>query len=270
MEPNQDVKETDPSTSPEGIKDGDHQKAGSGSDIPDGGKPGDTPKDIPYARFKEVIDKNTSLEKVVTFFRQYIQTPDDLVAFKEWQKKATEKAKDEEADGEISAEQLAKFRKAMKLANPELEELVERMRRQEEAKYDSQFDTAEDQIRELCKKTGFPEDEQAVARVAVHIMDEIRSDEKLLRQWQAGNLRCVDAAFKNYLDFLYKMGRPQKERKETDLLAERRRIMRTPALPSGKAGGPATPSEKRSPEDKGITKKTHEDAWEVFQSHMNE
>lgn len=251
-------------------KDDKHQSAGSGSDIPDGDESGDK-KQIPYPRFKEVVDKANSLEKVVNFFRQHIETPEDLIQFKEYQKQMLEKAKSEEDKGNITPEQLARFKKAMDLANPQLAAVVKRMEQQEEARMEAQFDSAEEQIRELCETAGLPVDNDKIfSRIAVHIMDEIRSDEKLLRMWHAGNMKCVDKAFKNYTDeYLSTIRKGSDKKPENKMLAERRRIMRMPALPSGRSSGPSAPPERKQ-EEKGITKKTHEDAWDVFQSHMQE
>jgi len=85
-------------------------------------------------------------------------------------------------------------------------------------------------------------------------------------------MKCVDKAFKNYtneyLATIRKTGDGGKK-PENKILAERRRIMRMPALPSGRSGGPSGAPERKA-EEKGITKQTHEDAWAVFQSHMNE
>lgn len=252
------------------LQDGNHQKAGAGSDIPGGEK--NDPKDIPYPRFKEVVDKANGLEKVVNFFRQHIESPEQLLAFKEWQKEQLEKAKADEQKGDITPEQLAKFKRAMDLANPKLAAVVERLEREQESKLDAQFDAAEEQIRELCDANGLPtENEKVFSRIAVHIMDEIRSDEKLLRMWHAGNMKCVDKAFKNYTDEYLKTIRGNGGKKAEDKqLAERRRIMRIPALPSGRTAGPSGPPERKNPEDKGITKQAHEDAWAVFQSHMQD
>jgi hypothetical protein len=252
------------------ITDDKHQNAGAGSEIPDGGESGDK-KQIPYERCKEVIDKVSGLEKIVNFFRSHIETPEDLIAFAEYKKEMLAKASSDRAKGNISADQLARFKEAMDAANPELKALVEQNKADKEAKLDAQFDDAEDQIRDLCKTAKLPIEGRNFARIAVHVMDEIRSDEKLLKAWHAGNMKCVDRAFKLYTEEYLSEMRGTDDKKGKDLLAEKRRIMRMPALPSGKSGGPSgAPVDKRAPEDRGITKKTHEDAWDVFQSHMNE
>ena len=264
----QDVKDPEKSSNSEEELDDKHQKAGSDSDISDDDKSKE-PKSIPYPRFKEVVDKLNKLEGVVDFFRSHIETPEDLVQFKEWRQSVIEKAEKEKEKGELTSAQLAKLRQAMDAADPERKAILDQIKADREAKLDAQFDDAEDQIRELCDSAGFPKDEKVVARIAVHVMDEIRTDEKLLRMWHAGNLKCVDKAFKKYTDEFLSVMRKGDGKQPNKMLEEKRRIMRLPALPSGKSGGPSGAPERKQ-QEKGITKQTHEDAWEVFQSHMNE
>ena len=265
----EDVKNTGSTSGSDSDLDDKHQRADADSDMSDGDKSGE-PKQIPYARFKEVIEQSNGLKKVVDFFRSHIETPEDLIAFKEYKQKMLDKAQDQKDEGEISAAQLAKFKKAMELANPELAAIAKSIKEEKEAKMDAQFDEAEDQIRELCASNNFPKDEKVISRIAVHVMDEIRSDEKLLRMWQAGNMKCVDKAFKAYNDeYLSIMRKGDNGNKGDKMLAEKRRIMRMPALPSGKSGNLSGAPERKA-EDKGLTKQAHEDAWAVFQSHMND
>jgi hypothetical protein len=249
-------------------EDGESPKlAADGSVIPDGDK-SKTPRDIPYSRFKEVNDQAKKAQEIVEWYRQKIGDPDDVVAFRQWKAEQVARAKEAEEDGKISPEKLANIRKLMREADPEYKQLLEDRKRSEQERIDSQFEDAEDQIRDLTKAAGIPQDEKIIARVAAHIMDEIRSDEKLMRMWQTGNMKCVGKAWeqysKEYLDPMRKVsGKAQSD------LADKRRISRLPSLPSG--GSPATSkAPERKPDDKGINKQTHEDAWAVIQAHLNE
>jgi hypothetical protein len=262
----EDVNNQGASSTPDSSDD-ENRKAADGSDIPDGDK-SKAPRDIPYSRFKEVNDKAQKSQEVVDWYRKNIGDPDDVIAFRQWKNSQVEKAKEAQQDGEISAEKLAAIRKLMRDADPEYKAMLEERKLHEKERIEAQFDDAEDQIRDLTKAAGIPQDEKIISRIAAHIMDEIRSDEKLMRMWQTGNMKCIEKAWKQYdTDYLSAM-RKVTGKAQNDL-ADKRRISRLPSLPSG--GSPATSkAPERKADDKGINKQTHEDAWAVVQAHMNE
>lgn len=242
------------------------EKAGADSDKSAGDKSKDS-RQIPYSRFKEVVDKHAQAEQIINWYRENIGDPDKVIEFQKWKNEQLEHAKEEEAKGKISPEKLANIRKLMREADPEYKDFLEERKREKQEKMEAQVDDAEEEIRDLCGKAGFPKDEKVISRVAVHIMDEIKNDPKLLRMWQTGNMGCISKAFKAYQeDFLTPMGKTS-GKVNGDKITDKRRISRLPAFPSG--GSPETSrTEKRDPNDKGINKGVHEKAWDVLQSYL--
>jgi hypothetical protein len=263
----EDVKDSAQSSGAGSSDEENRNLAADASDNADGDK-SKAPRDIPYSRFKEVNDKAQKSQEVVDWYRKNIGDPDDVIAFRQWKTSQVEKAKEAEKDGDISPEKLAAIRKLMREADPEYKQLLEERKLREQERIDAQFDDAEEQIRDLTKAAGLPQDEKIISRVAAHVMDEIRSDEKLMRMWQTGNMKCIPKAWEKYQEEYLSPMRKVSGKAQNDL-ADKRRISRLPSLPSG--GSPATSKAiERKPEDKGINKQTHDDAWAVVQAHMNE
>jgi hypothetical protein len=263
----QDVKQNGgQSDTDEDLQDKSH-KAGASSDIEAGDESENKPpRDIPYSRFKEVNDEAKESKQIVDWYRKNIGDPNDVVEFQKWKQAQLARAKEDAEDGEISPAKLAAIKKLMRAADPEYAEFLERQKTSDKERLEAQFDDAEDQIRELAKTAGLPQDEKIITRVGRHIMEEINSDPKLLRQWQTGNLSCIKRAFTRYQEeYLAPMRKTAA--KPTNDLADKRRIARLPSLPSGGSASTSRAPE-RKPEDRGINKQTHEDAWAVVQSHL--
>jgi hypothetical protein len=205
---------------------------------------------------------------IVDWYRENIGDPNDVVEFKQWKAEQIQKAKADEAKGKISPEKLAQIRQLMREADPAYAKFIDKQEREEEERMDGQFDDAADRVRELCQQAGYPTEEKISARIGAHVIDEIKADKKLMQMWQRGNLKCIDIGFKRYCDeFLTPMSKTNG--KSDRGLADLRKISRLPALPQGgSAAGSKPPA--RKPEDRGITKQAHEDAWEVMQSHMRD
>ena len=254
----------DPSKSGEHATDGDKsgKKAGEG----------DTREQpIPYPRFKEVNEKYQEAQEIVDWYRDNIGDPDDVLAFRSWkaeQVKAAEKAKEK---GKISPERLEQVRELMKMAFPQIDQVTAKQEKDEEARFEGQLDDAAERIRELCEDHDLPQDDKISGRIGLHILDEIRSDKKLAGMWNRGNLKCVDIAFKRYVeDFLGHFRKGGKNGKgDTKDVAGLRKISRLPSIPHGGETRTFEPP-KRKEGDKGITKQAHEDAWAILQSHMTE
>lgn len=242
------------------------QKAGSDSDMSDGDASGKTPRDIPYTRFKAKVDEAKQAKEIVDWYRQNIGDPSEVVKFQKWKSEQIERAKEAEQEGEISPAKLAAIKKLIGVAYPEIPSYLEKQKKDAQEKIDAQFDDAEDQIRELAKNANLPQDEKIIKRVAIHVMEEINSDDRLLRQWKSGNLSCIKKAFSRYQEEYLSPLRKLAAKPQIDL-AEKRRIQRLPSLPSG---GSASTSKgvERKPGDKGITKQTHEDAWALVQENL--
>ncbi|HCV42398.1 MAG TPA: hypothetical protein DGH68_02870 [Bacteroidetes bacterium] len=255
------------SGSDESQNDEGQNQAADGSDKPDGKESGKEPRQIPYTRFKEVNDKATQSQEIVDWYREHVGEPEEVLEFKKWKQEQVKRAEKDEAKGKISPDKLAEVRRLMRDADPELVELLEERKRDKQEKMDAQFDDAEEKIRDLCKSAGFPGEEKIVARIAAHVMDEIKADKALMRKWNQGNLSCIDKAFKTYVDEFLPAIRKSNGKNEQNL-ADKRRISRLPSLPAG-GSGVTHKAPERTQEDRGITKKTHDDAWAVFQSHMN-
>jgi hypothetical protein len=240
------------------------QGAGQSDDTDSNGKSKTPPKDIPYSRFKEVNDKAKQAENVVAWYRENIGDPKDVLEFQKWKKGQTDRAKQDAAEGNLSPEKLKQFRDLMRAADPEYKEFLDNQRMTQEQRSEAQFDEAEELIRDLAKEGGFPEDEAIVARVATHVMDEIKSDEKLLRAWQSGNTASViKKAYTRYIeDFVGKI-RPKSDNGKS-AIAAKRDLKGLPSLPrGGSSAGPTIP--KRDPNDKGITKNAHKSAWALIE-----
>jgi hypothetical protein len=264
----EDVKNTEQSSGSENDLSGKpNDGAGQGADTSDGAA-GKTPQSIPYSRFKEVNDEAKQAKQVVDWYRQNIGDPDDVLEFRKWKQETLSKAKQDESAGDISPEKLAQVRKLMRAADPEYAQMLEDRTTREQERIEAQLDEAEETIRDLAKSAGFPQDEKVVARIAAHIMAEVDADDTLLRQWRSGKTSCLKKAFERYVEEYITPVRKVADRQKSDI-ADRRKIARLPSLPSGGSASSTKP-QPRSAEDRGINKKTHEDAWAVLQDHLNE
>jgi hypothetical protein len=223
------------------------------------------PSNIPYSRFKQVNDEAKQSKSVVDWYRQNVGDPDDVLEFKKWKAEQTKRVKEDADNGDLSQDKLAQFKKLMRAADPEYAEFLENQKFTQEQRSEAQFDEAEDLIRDLSKDSGFPEDESVISRIAAHIMDEVKSDEKLLRAWQAGHTASViKKAYNRYMeDFVGKIRTKPDNGKA--IIAEKRGIKNLPMLPKGgSSSAPSVP--KRDKDDKGLTKKAHKSAWDYIQS----
>lgn len=259
------------SSNPDDLEDPKGKGAGQSDDTDDdangdASKKSKTPQNIPYSRFKQVNDEAKHSKAVVDWYRENVGDPNDVLEFKKWKAEQTKRAKEDADDGNISQDKLAQFKKLMRAADPEYAEFLESQKRTQEQRSEAQFDEAEDLIRDLTKDSGFPEDEAIVSRIATHIMDEIRSDEKLLRSWQAGHTATViKKAYSRYMDDFVGKIRTEKPDNGKSAIAEKRGIKNLPMLlKGGSSSAPAVP--KRDKDDKGLTKKAHKSAWEYIQS----
>jgi hypothetical protein len=266
----EDVKETgSPSESDEESQDKSLETSGADADKSDKGDKSKSPSNVPYDRFKQVVDRANSAEKVVQFYQQFINSEDDLAAFRKWKADQVKKAEKAEEEGEITPQKLEAIRKLMRKADPEYAEMLAERETDKQERIDAQFDEAEEQIRELAKTAGVPNKEEIVARLARQVMLEINEDKKLLRMWNTGNLNCIKKAFKiveeNFLNPVRKSTVPVNGKQAAD----KRRILRMPTLPAG--GGAGVTAEKSTAQkEKGITKQTHEDAWAYLQQLRSE
>lgn len=260
------------SGSEENLDDKTQKGAGQGSDKPEGDKSGsEETRSIPYARFKQVNDELQEARKIRDWYRENIGDPNDVVAYRKWQQEVSEKAKEDEGKGQLTPAQLARFRQVMKLADPQYAEFMERQQHQHQEDAEIQIDDATEQITELCAQADI-KDEDTVARIAVHVMDEIKADPKLMRKWQRGDLSCIDKAYNRYMtEFIDKFRGKANGKGDKDLsdVKNLRKISRLPSFPQGGSAGTSAPP-KRKEGDKGLTKQAGEDAWAVLQSVLRE
>ena len=240
----------------------------------EGDEPEKTLKAVPYDRFKQINDQKKQAESIVNWYRQNIGDPNDVVAFKQWQKAQVKQAEDAEDEGDLSPAKLTAIRKLMRTADPEYKALLERdakrtqdEEKREKVRIDGQFDDAEEEVRKFAdEEIGIPKkNERATSFFAQQVMMTIKNDEKLSRMWDTGNMKCVSRACKIVQDEYVGVLRKTSSASKSSNIADKRRISRLPTLPSG-GNGVTSGADKRGPEDKGITKKTHEDAWAYFQS----
>jgi hypothetical protein len=219
------------------------------------------------ARIKQLVQQRKEAEAIVNWYRENIGDPNDVVTFKQWKASQLQKAKEAEEDGELTPAQLKALRQAMRKADPEYADFIEQQKKDREARADAMLDSAEEEVRDFAvKELGVSvKNEKRISQFAKQVMQEILDDQKLLRQWQTGNLGCVKKACKSvqeYHEDLQKSAPGAKRQVE-----DKRRVSRLSTLPS--ASGSLS-GEKRETREKGITKKTHEDAWAIFQGSAND
>lgn len=229
-------------------------------------------KAVPYARFKQINDAKKQNESIVNWYRENIGNPDDVVAFKQWKSQQVAKAKEAEAEGEISPAKLAEIRKLMRKADPEYAEMVEKQKKSEADRVEAQFDEAEDQVRELAaEQLGLKAktDEADIAWVAQQTMLAIQNDPKLSRMWQAGNLSCIKKGFAIVQERHEKLGKSISKMRQ--VAVDKRKVSRLPTLPS--ASGSLTQTNPKDRE-KGLSgnagKQAAAEAWAILQQNMRE
>jgi vacuolar-type H+-ATPase subunit H len=233
-------------------------------------------KYVPYSRFKEVNDAGRKATEIVNWYRENIGNPNDVVAFREWQSQQSKDINKQEREGDITEAQAELLRKAMRKASPEVFEAIEANKRDSEARFNSILASSEDEIRDIASEEGFPaDDDKKMVWFGTQIMSVVKSDERLLRMWQNGNMACIRKAYKTlkeeYLPAMSKMT-AKKESGEKDRngdYTQARKRAKLPTLPAGRSTG-GSPPPKRADDDKGLTKTADKEAWAIFQQRMTE
>ena len=138
---------------------------------------------------------------------------------------------------------------------------VEAQEAKEADRNEAMLETAVETVQALVKEHGLPSKQGFVDRLGYHVMSEIREDPKLMRRWSAGDSTVVRTAFDRYMsDYVGEL------RKGTNgaTIATKRAVSKLPTLPAGGSGvSPGPP--KRKEGDHGITKNTHDEAWNLMQ-----
>ena len=255
----------------------DSTQAGSSPDTTDGGEgEGESSgkQTVPLRRFQEVNAKFRSAAQVANWYRENIGDPDDVVAFRKWQQqqaRAETTQSEPEPPSGVTPAQLKAVRKLMRDADPDYRDMLaarEEIKKEREAAEEAMFDDAYTEIQGLAKDHGIKLNDDGMLRLSRQIMLEIRNDEKLLRQWDRRDIRCVAAAFESVNNHLLKQigGKPGNGAAVD--AATRRRASRLPTAP---AGGTPTANVKLPPQkEKGINQETHSRAFELLQQSSRE
>lgn len=235
------------------------------------GGEGGAEQKIPYSRFKQVNERAKSAEQVVNYYRQHVgDNPEDIAAFKQWKAENLKAANQAKQEGKISKEKLDSIRDLMRQADPVYAQFVEQQEAEKQERVAAQFDDAEDIVREFgVKEVGISaKDEDALIFFGVNVMEAIKNDQKLLRKWHSGNAgAAVKAACKvvqdKYISVIRKNGKPPS-------LDTKRQVRDLPTFPRGGSAATSSKAPARKEDDRGITKKAHDDAWEILQARMQE
>ena len=230
------------------------EQAGSQPDTTDGGGGEGEERTVPYSRFKQVND-------AARHFQRELQRLDA-------ERRASEKPA--VSSEEYTDEQKAQIRAAMRVSDAEYREIVEereRQKREADAFEGELLDDTHDEIFKLAKAEGLPtKDESFMTVIGQSVMLVIRNDRKLLRQWNNGDLSCVEPAF----DRMKKAWGPAKAGanglRQGNVARIKRQVASLPTAPSGGSGTVTAPPPK-SKDEKGITTKTHDRAWAQLQQH---
>lgn len=216
-------------------------------------------------RIRQLLDERKEISSVATWYQQNIGTPEDVLAYKQWKSEQVAKAEKLEEEGQISPKQLEQVRKLMNKADPEIQLLKQALIQQQKDREDSMLDTAEDEIRELCTKelgiTG-DKDESLIQTVAKNVMLIVRDDDKLMRLWRIGSTQSIKKAFGIYRTQLGVLSKASGAKPPKTLAEQKRLVLKLPTLPSGSASlGQRTASKEKT----GLTKETHNEAWDLIQ-----
>ena len=229
-------------------------------------------KAIPYDRFKQVNDARKQSEQVVAWYRQNVGDPNDVLEFRKWKSEQVKKAETAEEEGEISPAKLEQIRKLMRKADPEYAEFIEKNKRSESERIESQFDSAEETIRELAaNELGLKAktDESDIAWIAQQTMLAIQNDPKLLRMWQTGNLSCVKKGFDLVQERHDKIGKSLSKMRQQAI--DKRKVSKLPTLPSA-SGSLTSPNSKDR--IKGLSgeaaKQANDEAWALLKQTMQD
>ena len=185
-------------------------------------------------RIQQLVKERNDINSVAQWYRENVGTPDDVIAFRQWKAQQVEAAKKQEDAGQITPKQLQAVKDLMKQADPELENLKNSVKADQENKARAMLASAEEEIRDLAKGIGFTGEgaEEQIQFIAKQVAIVIRDDEDLLRLWQAGNISAVKKAFKKVNDMFIQpirgKGNPARES-----ATAKRKVANLPTLPAG-------------------------------------
>jgi hypothetical protein len=219
-------------------------------------------------RIRQLISQRDEIKSVAEWYRDNVGTPETVIEFKKW--KATQVANAEQAEesGQITEKQLKAVKALMSKADPELDAIKADLKQQAQDRADSMLSAAEDTIRDLCKGIGFDKkgDEDKISFIARQVSLVIRDDDSLFKMWRSGDIRCVQKAFKKVNEEFIEpiRGKPTSNQNLRQQAGEKRSVSKLPSLP---AGSPSISQKNSQSREKGITKDSHNEAWDLLQSY---
>jgi hypothetical protein len=228
----------------------------------------DSPKAKTQRRFQQILQEREEARQRADRLQQFVDerlsqfgTPEEISEFTEWRKERAQAQKAAD-DGELTPQQLAQVKRAIDKAYPEISQMRKDYEAAQQDRADAMYESAQEEIKNLAEKVGIGTDEKSLTRLAGLVLMEIKTDEKLSRLWRAGNLKCIENAFKAVDEQFLHTGKTKGLRGQAEDAREKRRVVRVPTIPTG---SPATRSGSPAPREKGITKETHERAFAILQ-----
>ena len=263
--------EQDPE-SPSGEEEQQEESGAEGEETPAGqdsekseGEESDKPekKAVPLKRFQQVYGELKQYREGYQSLQQELQDLRSQLA-------AAAKGKQSEAseDSEekpLTPQQIKAIDRVLRQSHPKLFQTIERMEADFENSENAMIARAERDITKLAGEANFATDEESLATIAEMVGNRIREDPSLAAMWRARDPLCLELAFKKVEKQLQAFQR----KANGQMLKNGKKLAKLPTAPVG-GTTTSTPKPQNKPKEKGITKATHDDAWEVLQAHMQQ